>query len=320
MCIRYILFCSVLLAACSQASRDKNRSFREMQVQIIDHKILNVPSASGIEVSGKRTFIFGDNSPYVYIGDQNFNQFETIALIENATLIDGVMPKKIKLDIEACCLINQLDKYYVLAIGSGSAKNRYQAFLVDEKQQVTSFSLAKLYQAYLQFSGLDSEELNIEGLASDGTYLYFFNRGVNYIFRVACSDFWKYIEEDKLPKIHALLVKWKADDDQRIGFSGVAYSEQRKSFLFTASIENTTNWVNDGEIGGSYLGELKLDESFTSYSTQTTPLLNKEGDLRKVKLESIGILKDGKDKIKVVVVTDSDGGDSEIYTLIISGL
>lgn len=314
------LFCCILLFACAGGSVKNKSSNSAMQIQIIDRKLLAVPSASGMEIIDTTTYLFGDNSPFVYIGDKSFEKFEKLPLLKHFELVDGIMPKKTKLDIEASCVVTDGNHSYVLAIGSGSDENRFSGFLVSDKRHVSSFSLEKLYDSFLEHSGLKQSDLNMEGLATDGINLYFFNRGENYVFRISTADFWRYIEDFSLPKLKVLKIKWEKEDDILTGVSGVTYSEIRNSFFFTASIENTTNWVDDGEIAGSYIGEIIFDPTFESYSIHKKPLIEIDGNMLKVKLESLVILEDGKGSVRIAAVSDSDGGESEVFNLLISQL
>lgn len=95
-------------------------------------------------------------------------------------------------------------------------------------------------------------------------------------------------------------------------FSGASFMPYENKIIFTASIENNVNPVADGEIFGSYIGIIHTEELKDNYQPECVILADKNQHL-KIKVESVEILtKHNAGKSKLLLVTDSDGGDSEI--------
>ncbi len=93
------------------------------------------------------------------------------------------------------------------------------------------------------------------------------------------------------------------------GFSGATRFIKKPAIIFTASVENTENAYDDGEILGSFIGMIDIENDKLSDSIQYTliPALQEP-----LKIESVTV--DGKSSqnhLKVILVTDSDGGKSK---------
>ncbi len=92
------------------------------------------------------------------------------------------------------------------------------------------------------------------------------------------------------------------------GFSGAIYLENQNKILFTASYENTDNAYNDGEILGSIIGIININDGLLNpeIKTCTIPNLN-----NKLKVESITIENEvSNHEIKLILITDDDLGNS----------
>jgi hypothetical protein len=81
-------------------------------------------------------------------------------------------------------------------------------------------------------------------------------------------------------------------------------------------VENTSDWVNDGAVLGSYIGVIEIDKLQEHYVPQFS-LLSKNGEAELLKVESIAVVSGSNKTLKCVVVTDSDGGNSELLNITI---
>ncbi|MEO6346856.1 MAG: hypothetical protein ABIO60_03010 [Aquaticitalea sp.] len=81
---------------------------------------------------------------------------------------------------------------------------------------------------------------------------------------------------------------------------------------FTASLENTPNTDDDGEILGSNIGIINLENLKDGYQPQCIQIETNSQPIT-IKVESVEVIKViGPKELKLVLVTDSDGGDSEL--------
>jgi hypothetical protein len=89
-------------------------------------------------------------------------------------------------------------------------------------------------------------------------------------------------------------------------FSGASYLKERRALLFSASIETTDNWQDDGKILGSFIGLIHLD-SLANKNPFCEPVYLKDSTRFKGKIEAVqGIKKD--DHLHIYFVTDDDDG------------
>jgi hypothetical protein len=82
--------------------------------------------------------------------------------------------------------------------------------------------------------------------------------------------------------------------------------------LFSASVEDTPDWVSDGPILGSFVGIYSLKEKKVLASHL---LRNKQGAIVKEKLESIEILHKEGGTITCIAMADNDNGTSGLFRL-----
>ncbi len=258
---------------------------------IIKKKIIlkEIYSASSVELVDNELFIIGDNSPFLFVLDLEGNIKNKVKIFDfdihsetNFSEKDNivVIPKKDKPDFEASCTLNINSINYLFVVGSGSSEKRNLAILIDLKTfEVKQISLKKLYQLFekhikLTVLGTNTQdlELNIEGLCANETTVYFFQRGNisgNFIFSIAMSHMISYLFSAK-QSINILKIKRQKVDLPSIdtvfsGFSGACFastppiSKHNRQILWTSSVENTKNSIDDGKVLGSFLGIYHLD-------------------------------------------------------------
>ncbi len=98
-------------------------------------------------------------------------------------------------------------------------------------------------------------------------------------------------------------------------FSG-ACTYKKDHFLFSATVEKTSNWVDDGEVAGSFLGLAHINGSVI----QVVPLKNKDGKMIKEKIESIEWIKSSNKESLIYAISDNDNGKSTWFILKANGL
>ncbi len=302
ICLTIVLFG---LISC----KDKDLTAEITSVKNIDI----IPSASGIEVIDNQIFIIGDNSPWLFKLDTNLKLLDKIELHQQFSRKFNIIPKPIKPDYEALNRFRDGNKIKLMVFCSGSIRQtRDQLIIIDPATgQTRPYSLTGLYQYLIKIASLKAEDLNIEAAVSSDKHLYLFNRGKNLIFKCLLQDLLKYLETNtnvpdfeitahELPKLAGI----------EAGFSGACITPDQSKILFTASVENTQNWIDDGEVTGSFIGSIDLNNfhlKATQLMLQNKPLL--------AKVESVAIKKESGNHYELLLVTDNDGEASQIITM-----
>ena len=200
----------------------------------------------------------------------------------------------------------------IVVFGSGSLSPRRdicRRVFIGETITVKTYDILSFYSYLKKLEIPNDAELNIEAIAFQNNQLHFFNRGTNAIYSFNYFDLINHFEgliPFPTPKtIHFSLPKINGIEAR---FSGATAFRNKPYLLFTASVEDTPNAYDDGEILGSFIGIISLeDNNATPLNCIRIPSQNS------VKVESVTIDEEisGKET-KVLLVTDSDGGDSTL--------
>ncbi|HEX8549144.1 MAG TPA: hypothetical protein VF691_19425 [Cytophagaceae bacterium] len=295
----------------------------------------NIPSASGVEVINGIIYIIGDDSPYLYCLDHNLKLLEKIELFVSSDFASGRIPKNMKQDLECMTRIDIQGLPYIFIAGSGANENREVGYLIklptkyNKKHIVKAIDLHGLYSLLRSNNEISAVGvINLEAAACNKNHFYLFNRGSletsNVVLEFNLEEFIVFLMENEelvpFPKlIHLHLPELRG---MKAGFSGA--SCDGKYLYVTASVENTSNAIDDGEVIGSFLGIYEINE--TTYLRGDLPhsigkqlsmnLLKDKEDVYLGKVESITILhKEEENVYSAVAVTDDDLGGSEILML-----
>ncbi len=234
---------------------------------------------------------------------------------------DGELPleaeerKAEKPDIEVLMLLPDFAAQpSLLALGSGSKKNRHRSALVNLDAQGNIHSSPQLIELEKFYDFLKDEigKLNIEGAAVVEDSIYLFQRGnkknkLNASIRLSLADFYKVLRApDKkfAPHIHITPYNLGNISEVPLCFTD-ATPLANGDIVFTASAENTSDSYLDGQCMGSAIG-----------------IINRTGDLvllesidRTVKLEGVEADQRGNN-IELLLVTDADDPEqpAQLYT------
>lgn len=268
-------------------------------------------------IDGDSAYIVGDDASGIYKLSLNSYKFRKINFLTGDTLLFRI-PKPVKHDFESALTVRMDNTTYLLAFGSGSLSPSRDTLLMMDLNNETNqvkIPLAGFYKTLSENFSLKKEDLNMEGATVSGNDLYLFNRGNNMIFKINWAEFYDYARNassNPFPAISNFTVELPIVAGVQAGFSG-ACTLDKKRILFTATLEDTKNWVEDGEILGSYIGVLELGDPQPRV-TQTFPV--KSGnETVKVKLESLDILSVSKNEIAIECIADNDDGSSAFYRL-----
>ncbi len=317
---------------------------------IIKNKIIlnEIHSASAIELIDNQLFIIGDNSPFLFVLDLEGNVKNKVQIFDikdtnvanNENII--IIPKKEKPDFEASCVLNINQKKHLFVVGSGSSDKRNLAVLIDlETFEVKKISLKNLYKLFTKFISLSinaqNDELNIEGLCANHRAVYFFQRGNisgnNFIFSIFIDDMINYLFSEKqsinIKKINKQKVALPSIEGIFSGFSGAYFADNQgnnwqntiQQILWTSSVENTKNAIDDGKVLGSFVGTYNIHNQQVENSIITEIINQKETikeDIFTGKVEGICATYWADDLKQAIAVTDADGGCSEMLFIEIS--
>ncbi len=276
-------------------------------------ELKNVPSASGITKVGNSFYVVGDNSPMLFKLNNRYQIEEEIRLIPDS---EPIMPKKIKEDFEAIETIVWNNQKQILVFGSGSKSPQrdvlYRYFL-DNTTRFEKHNLTEFYNHLIDKTILDKKSINIEGVAVSGNQMILLNRDKNLVMVFELDDFMNYITKGgALPNPKTFQIKLPKLKEMQAEFSGAVFLPNEQKICFTASVENKDNTIDDGAIFGSYVGILDLSKLANNYEP-TCILIKQNGETPKIKVESVEVLKySKKQSATLVLVTDSDGGISEV--------
>jgi len=271
-------------------------------MKIISHKLLaQISSASAMEILGNDIYVCGDDAAFLFQISANGEVLNRFPLFDNVE--EGRIAKAVKCDFEAMASMNE----NLWIFGSGSTDKRNVLLLFNtQSKEVQMHSLQKFYESIQYELQLKKEDFNIEGAAVYKDDLLLMNRADNSIISCSLSDFescvfqQKEIEDFKQTKYNLPSI-----DGYISGFSGACVYEDL--LFFSSSVEKTDDWVNDGEILGSFIGIINLcgpNEVLKYY-----PL---EGEF---KIEALAVVEKRKEMFSLLAMTDNDNGTSELLKI-----
>lgn len=281
------------------------------------HELKNVLSASGIEYDGDLFYVVGDDSPYLYILNKEFKLLKQEKLFDAEVKDSGRIRKKLKPDFEGLTFAHWSGKKKLLKFGSGSKKLREKLLVSDPTNGKTEiYSLEQFYYRLRWLSKLHEEDFNIEAAVSYNEMLYLFNRGSNTVFRLGQYSFFEFIvgQQTQMPQVDFIHCTLPELDNVQAGFSGACVYEDK--IFFSASLERTSNWIDDGQVLGSYVGMLETSEFKDCQPACILIEENNETFLGKV--ESLVITGTTGNAFHVIAVTDEDNGNSVLIEIELS--
>lgn len=274
--------------------------------------IADFPSGSGLVKHQEKYYAIGDDSPFLYIIDEDFSVKEKISIIEvDAENFKGNrIKKKHKPDFET---LEKVSENEIITLGSGSKlplRGVFTRIFLGEVISYETYSLPIFYEKIEKLPELAENELNIEAVAFSEGFLYLFNRKNNLILKFDYQQFIDYIKGEKpFPKIQTKQVQLPEIDGIEAGFSG-ATRLSSSEIIFTASVENTKNSYDDGKILGSLVGIIDISD-FENASVSDFSWVGDPKNL--LKIESVTLASyQNPQNFEAVFITDDDNGNTEM--------
>lgn len=290
----------------------------QMKAELLNRTVFKgFSGASGIECLGERCYVIADNQPFLFITTKSGELEQKIQLFELEETTPLPIPKKRKPDLEAIALYND-EQIYIFGSGS-KQKRRSNAYQVDlnDDYKVTRHDLSEMYDQLRDDFDIEEEDFNIEAACIQSDKLYLFNRGDNRMFYGDMHDFLKYLSKGKKMHFKSYQLELPIWNGIQAGVSGACSLPDSDHFILTASLENTSNWIDDGQVYGSYICYMKMDHE-SGPQVIDASLLDQDQEILPLKIESVAWSREvaqPDQQHEFLLVTDSDGGDSELLTL-----
>lgn len=284
-----------------------------------------VSSGSGLAIADDRIFIVGDDSPFLYELDKQW------AVVHKHLLLEGLpetarIPKAIKPDFE-CMAEEKTDQgTHLWMFGSGSKSPERDLLVIYNPKGPAShrhYSLTALYDKIMAMWGIGQEQLNIEAAVILDHKLYLFNRGSNQLAILLLAQLKSYLAApssralDRI-EIESLQLELAMAGGLQSRFSGACALPGTSLILFSATLEDTDNWIDDGEIMGSMLGIFDTQQPELFSSRHMAFVTTADGEPALEKIESISFLEQGREgHIRLLAASDNDDGTSGLFSLLL---
>lgn len=276
----------------------------------------NLPSASGIEIIGATAYVIGDDAPLLYQLDAHTLAVTgQIPLFETTAFGSGRLPKADKPDLECMAALTWPDgRPGLLLLGSGSLPTRARGWFVGTAaagppapEALDLASLYELLRPHLPAGAV----LNLEAAATSDTELLLLQRTVGradaaLLFRLPLAATLAFVQgQGAAPSVRVTPFALPDINGRPAGFSGATFVE---GLLFvTASVENTTNAVLDGDVLGSFVGLVNLETQQAVFAL----LAWHDGRPYRGKVEGLAVRRAvGQRRWELLLVTDDDQGGS----------
>ena len=316
--ISFLLLTTLLLSSC----REKV-SKQILLTQPNSTHLKDLSSASGIGNYNKSIYIVGDDSPWLFTLDNNLNIINKTLVSSIDTVLEGRTPKFMKADFEGAEIISDGSNFEIVIISSGSSRHtRDTAHIINISNNGENYSknLRPLYEKIKLEADLPvTNEINIEGIAFSEEYVYLAHRGnvsENLLIEINRNEFLDFIKRIRsIPDFTIYRYYLPMLNGVSSGFSGICITPDKSGLLFTASLEDTNDEINDGKILGSFVGVIPF-AGMPKGEFSASLLLNNDQLLEK-KLEGISVISnDEKGEMQIITVCDNDDGTSDVITFI----
>lgn len=273
-------------------------------------KIKNFSSGSGMAFYNNHFYLVGDDDPFLIKTNKEGEILQKWQLWDSSDVQDGRINKKVKPDFEAISLFPYKNDTLLLIFGSGSKSPKRDVIIAFHPRTETIDTLngAAFFAWFKETKGLSNDEINLEGAAYHNENLYLLNRHNNTMYTFTKEGFTVFLENGLTDSLsgsqnHYVLPVFKNDTAR---FSGASYLKERSALLFSASIETTDNWQDDGKILGSFIGLIHLD-SLANKNPFCEPVYLNDSTRFKGKIEAVhGIQKE--EELSIFFITDDDDG------------
>lgn len=313
--MRFIYFSLLLLVISCNANRQRSSP---LQLSLQRSALLDsLSSGSGMVFTKQGVFVVSDNMNGFFKLDTASLRYDFVAFDTLAAHIQG---KDTKEDFENATTFEFDSKDHIIAFGSGSVADTREKILLIPINEPGNFSIkpAKAFYDSLKARlGISTAQLNLEACFTGQDSIYLLNRGTNQSIAISMNDMEKAISSSftAIPAMTVRSYRLPELEGFNAAFSGACFYKD-DLFIFSATVEKTKNWVDDGEVAGSFIGLGKTDGTIL----KVLPLKNKNNQMIKEKIESLELLKPADGGNTLYAISDNDNGRSTWFVIGISGL
>lgn len=217
-----------------------------------------------------------------------------------------------KLDLEACCVVDDGEGPLLLAFGSGSTPARERVLVLREGGAPGLVDAAGLYAALRARVDFSGSQLNLEGAAAQGDDVVLFQRGngaarggllpVDATGRVDRRALLEHLAGGPPPELRAV-EQWDLGcvGPTRLGYTDAAAGPDGRLF-YLAAAEASPDTFDDGPVEGTVLGV--IDAFLGLVRGRHAPLVDAAGAPVPVKAEGLAL--DPHDAGRAWLVVDED--------------
>jgi hypothetical protein len=261
-------------------------------------QILGIGATSGLVFENDSLFLISDSSSFLYEYNFKTEKLDKIELFENS---QESIAKKDKPDFESILKNGNS----ILVLGSGSTEKRMILAEYNLKTRKSSFDdLRDLFSKISESSGVDKENLNIEGVVKYENKWFLFQRGNGSASQNGVFVLSESIENPS--KIDFVTITLPKEKNVNVTFTDAVLVEDQIYFL--ASAEDSNSTYEDGVVLGSWIGAINPSTFKIDFTEKITD---------KHKFEGITVYKNSKSEIKFLLCEDNDSEilKSDIYKL-----
>jgi hypothetical protein len=286
-------------------------------VELLNYSVINdFQSGSSLDFYQDLIFVIGDDAKDVVVLYKDFTEAKRVNMFQSET---ARIHKDVKYDLETSTIVNIDGVNNLLILGSGAKQEfRSVGYLIPLN---TKYVVPEPFRYNTFVSRLKREdgikEINIEGCASLPNKFLLANRGnkrnPDNLLIVTENNFWENQENASISVCRMLLL------DKDAAVSELNYDELTDTLFFTASIEQTTNAIDDGNIGDSFLGYIK---NISQKLNQNTVQIDYFYNLSKIspkfeghKIEGMCIENKSGNNYTINLVSDNDNDESTIFKI-----
>lgn len=263
-------------------------------------KLVGLGATSGLVIDGDSLFLISDNSSFLYEYHFQTSKLESIRLFENS---QANLLKSEKLDFESIVKHNNS----LFLFSSGSTEKRMTAVEYNLKNKnINTIDLTPLFTQIKISTGIDSKNINIEGVVKYKKKWLFFQRGNSTAAQNGVIQFENtFINPTKMKFIPIVLPQFH---NVNATFTDAILLKDKIYFLATA--ENSNSTYEDGNVLGSWIGILNADTLQLEFYVQIS---------NQNKMEGITLYKNSKAEIEFLLCEDNDTDilEAAIYQLTI---
>ena len=289
------------------------------KIELLQHSVVNdFQSGSSLDFYQDLIFVIGDDAKDVVVLYKDFTEAKRVNMFQSET---ARIPKDVKYDLETSTIVGINGVNNLLILGSGAKQEfRSVGYLIPLN---TKYVVPEPFRYNTFVSRLKKEdgikEINIEGCASLPNNFLLANRGnktnPDNLLIVTENNFWENQENATISVCRMLL------PDKDAAVSELNYDERTDTLFFTASIEHTTNAIDDGNIGDSFLGYIKnISQKLNHNTIQIDEFHNLSEVSSKFighKIEGMCIENKSGNSYTINLVSDNDNDESTIFKIVI---